>query len=101
MVATMNPGPDAAQWYANKLAVWAICVTVVGTAVNAVIAYLAVGQSRAAKSSAEAARESVAEARSSAELAKNALEIGNRAWVHVSTIFPTLVTLPKLLRINP
>jgi hypothetical protein len=84
----MNPGPDAAQWYANNIAIWALGGTFVGIVVNAVIAYLAIGQFRAAKASAEAARESVGEAHKSAELAKEALEIGNRAWVHVSRINP-------------
>ena len=82
----MNPGTDAAQWYANQIAIWAVAITLIGVVVNAVIAYLAIGQFRAAKASAEAARESVNEAHRSAELAKDALEIGNRAWVHVSRI---------------
>ena len=82
----MNPGPDAAQWYENEIAIWAVIITLFGVVINALIAYLAVGQFRAAKASAEAARESVGEAQRSAQLAKDALEIGNRAWVHVSRI---------------
>jgi len=84
----MNPGPDAAQWYANEIAIGAAVISVAGVLINAVIAYLAVTQSRAAQASAEAARESVAAARQSTEQAKEALEIGNRAWVHVNRIIP-------------
>jgi hypothetical protein len=79
----MNPGPDAAQWYANNVAIWALIITAVGVVVSGVIAYLAIGQFRAAKASADAARESVAEAHQSVQFAKDALQTGNRAWVHV------------------
>src|SRR4051794_19380980 len=85
---TINPGPDAAQWYANNIAIWVAGISIIGVVINAVIAYLAVGQFRAAQASAEAARESVTAAHKSIEQAKDALEIGNRAWVHVSTIVP-------------
>jgi hypothetical protein len=82
----MIPGPDAAQWYANNVAISAVVISAFGVVVNATIAYLAIGQFKAAKDSADAARESVREAHRSAELAKDALEIGNRAWVHVDRI---------------
>jgi len=82
----MSPGPDAAQWYANNIAVWAVVISLLGVFINATIAYLAIGQFRAARAAGEAARESVLEAHKSVELAKNALELGNRAWVHVETI---------------
>ncbi len=78
----MNPGPDAAQWCANSIALFSSA----GVVVNATVAYLAVGQFRAAKASADAAKESVRHAQKSAQLAKKALQIGNRAWVHVSRI---------------
>jgi hypothetical protein len=84
----MNPGPDAAQWYADELAILALVVSGIGVVVNSLIAYYAVGQFRAAKTAADSARESVGEAQKSAQLAKDALEIGNRAWVHVSKIDP-------------
>jgi hypothetical protein len=84
----MNPGPDAAQWFANDIAVAAAVVSLGGVVVNAVIAYFAVTQSKAAQASAEAARDSVAAARQSAEQAKDALELSNRAWVHVDRIDP-------------
>ncbi len=84
----MPPGPDAAQWYANSIAVAAIIVSAVAVVINAVIAYFAVTQSKAARASADAARESVGVAHKSIEQAKDALEVGNRAWVHVNRILP-------------
>ena len=84
----MSTGPDAAQWYANNIAIAAAIVSILGIAVNAVIAYFAVTQSKAARASAEAARESVGAANKSVEQAKDALEVGNRAWVHVNRIIP-------------
>lgn len=82
----MNPGLDAAQWYANNIAIWAVIVSGIGLAVNACIAYLAVTQAKAARASAEAASDSVKVAQQSLEQAKGALETGNRAWVHVGKI---------------
>lgn len=82
----MNPGPDAAQWYANNIAIWALIASVIGLAVNACIAYLAVSQAKAARASAEAASDSVKVAQQSLDQAKGALETGNRAWVHVGKI---------------
>lgn len=82
----MNPGPDAAQWYANNVAIWTVIVSAISLAVNACIAYLAVTQARAARSSAEASSNSVKVAQQSLEQAKAALETGSRAWVHVGKI---------------
>ncbi len=70
----MNPGPDAAQWYANEVAVISLVVTGIGVFVNALIAYYAVTQTRAARASAEAAKESVRVAQESVELARSSLE---------------------------
>lgn len=83
----MNPGPDAAQWYANNIAITAAVISIFGVVINALIAYLAVSQSKAAQVSADAAQESVAAANKSVEQAKDALEIANRAWVHVKGLF--------------
>lgn len=84
----MPPGADAAQWYANGIAVVALIASVIGVFLNAAIAYLAVTQAKAAQASADAARESVRVAQQSVDQAKGALEIGNRAWVHVDRIDP-------------
>lgn len=82
----MNPGSDAAQWYANDIAIWALIASAIGLAVNACIAYFAVTQTKAARASAEAASNSVKVAQQSIEQGRTALETGSRAWVHVNKL---------------
>jgi hypothetical protein len=82
----VNPGSDAAQWYANDIAIWALIASAIGLAVNACIAYFAVTQTKAARASAEAASNSVKVAQQSIEQGRTALETGSRAWVHVNKL---------------
>ncbi len=67
----MTTGPDAAQWYSNDIAIFALAASFVGLLLNALIAYLAVTQAQAARVAADAAKESVRVAQQSVEQAKS------------------------------